>query len=475
LAALHVHHQHYSNMSHLSDQTTAGTKFKDLKLSKWLVAQCNQMGIQQPTPVQYHCIPSIIEGNDCIACAKTGSGKTLAFVLPILQVLCQEPYGVFAVVITPTRELAKQAEEQFQVLGKPINLRVTLVVGGEKWTNQAEELETRPHIVVCTPGQLCYHIKQNNAAPHLRRVRFLVMDEADKLLSGYFDEHLGPILAALPAKRQTLLLSATMTNAIEELQKICPKKPFYYEHKDPVVTVEELDQRYAVTPVDAKEGYLVQVLLSYFEKFKDNNMIIFTGSRKSCHTVYLMLKELGFSCSVLHSLLEQNQRWEAVTSFKSGLTRILVTTDIACRGLDIPVVNLVINFNVPEPEFYIHRVGRTARAGRAGMAITMVTKRDVQRVHAIEAEINTRLLEFKTNENVVLKILSQVTLAKRESEVEMELLKFDDKLKQHSLIERLTTGQDSGQSSTEDQYRRRKKELKRLGEGSRKRANIQQL
>ena len=203
----------------------ATARFQSFELSKWIVESCNSMGMTRPTPVQLECIPEILKGRNCVACAQTGSGKTATFAIPILQHLSKDPYGVFAVVITPTRELAIQIADQFRALGAPMKIRVAVTIGGLSSLTQSLEINQRPHVIVATPGRLAAHI-DSASPPNLKATRYLVLDEADRLLDGGFREDLRTIVDALPKKRQTLLFSATMggsvrRTAIGESKSVC--------------------------------------------------------------------------------------------------------------------------------------------------------------------------------------------------------------------------------------------------------------
>lgn len=202
--------------------------FQDISIKPWLITALDQLSIKTPSEIQSACIPPILDGQDVIGSAKTGSGKTAAFALPILQKLGEDPFGVFALVLTPTRELAFQIAEQFRVLGTSIGLKQSVIVGGLDMMSQAIELAQKPHIVVATPGRLVDHIKNSANAIHFKRIKFLVLDEADRMLTDNFAEDLEVIFDTLPKKRQTLLFSATMTPEIKEIQFSSTKKPFVY-------------------------------------------------------------------------------------------------------------------------------------------------------------------------------------------------------------------------------------------------------
>ncbi|MBN3303014.1 DDX49 helicase, partial [Amia calva] len=394
--------------------------FSSLGISDWLIGQCKQMGISKPTPVQESCVPAILEGRDCMGCAKTGSGKTAAFVLPVLQKLAEDPYGIYCLVLSPTRELAYQIAEQFRVLGKPLGLRDCIIVGGMDMVKQALELSKKPHVVVATPGRLADHIRSSNTFS-LKNIRFLILDEADRLLEQGctdFTKDLEVILGAVPAKRQTLLFSATLTDTLQELKGIAMNKPFFWESKSEVRTVDELDQRYILTPEKVKDAYLVHLIQKFQDEHDDWSIIIFTNTCKNCQILNMMLREFNFHSVALHSMMKQRQRFENLAKFKSSVFKILIATDVAARGLDIPTVQVVINHNTPGlPKIYIHRVGRTARAGRHGVSITLVTQYDIHLVHAIEEQNQVKLKEYSAEEAEVLKILTQVNVTRRECEI----------------------------------------------------------
>nr|CAI5868328.1 unnamed protein product [Callosobruchus analis] len=376
----------------------AVSSFTDLKLSNWIVKQCTAIGVKHPTSIQVNCIPKIMAGKDCIGAAKTGSGKTLAFALPIIQKLSEDPYGIFALILTPTRELAFQIADQFTVIGKPISLRICVIVGGMDMVEQGIQLTKRPHIVIATPGRLADHLESCNTFS-LSKIQFLVLDEADRLLSGQFDKQIKTIFHALPKKRQNLFFSATITDALEKL-KVTKTEVFMYEstsHSE-VATVEGLDQQYVLCPKDVRDAYLVQTVREFRGINSKGNIIIFTNTCKTCQILSMTLGEVGFENVALHSMLPQSQRLAALARFKSNTVKILIATDVASRGLDIPTVALVINHILPKlPKEYIHRVGRTARAGRCGKAISLITPYDIKLLQNIEEHIHIKLKEMNVD------------------------------------------------------------------------------
>jgi len=400
-----------------------------------------------------------------MGCAKTGSGKTAAFVLPVLQKLSEDPYGIFCLVLTPTRELAYQIAEQFRVLGKPLGLKDVIIVGGMDMIAQALDLSKKPHVVVATPGRLADHIRSSNTFS-MSNLKFLIMDEADRLLEQGctdFSADLEVILSKVPARRQTLLFSATLTDTLEELKTIAMNKPFFYESKSEVRTVEELDQRYILTPEKVKDAYLVHLVQTFQDQHDDWSIMIFTNTCKNCQLLTMMLREFKFPTISLHSMMKQRERFANLAKFKSNVFKILIATDVASRGLDIPTVQVVINHNTPGlPKTYIHRVGRTARAGRNGMAITLVTQYDIHLVNAIEEQIQTKLKAHPVEEKEVLKILTQVNVTKRKCEIRLESSDFDEKKEINKRKQMILEGKDP------DKEDKRKAELMKIKKQNKK-------
>ncbi|XP_044729265.1 probable ATP-dependent RNA helicase DDX49 [Chrysoperla carnea] len=401
--------------------------FLDLGVKPWIIRQCQEIGVKIPTPIQCNCIPAILNGKDCIGAAKTGSGKTLAFALPILQKLSEDPYGIFALILTPTRELAYQIADQFAVIGKAINLKHTVIVGGMDMMTQGQELTKKPHIVVSTPGRLADHIESCKTFT-LKTIKFLVMDEADRLLGGDFDEQLKIIFTDLPKKKQSLFFSATITDALEKLKGVTGNEVHIWQSTDEVLTVDKLTQHYVLSPYDARDAYLVQAIRTFRSQDEEGNIVIFTDTCKNCQLISITLNEVGFENVALHAMVAQKQRLASLAMFKSNLVKILIATDVASRGLDIPDVKLVINHTIPDvPKEYIHRVGRTARAGRYGLAISIITPEDVEKIYAIEELIGTKLTEYKVSDKEVGEIFTQVTVTKREAAIKLDEKDFFEK------------------------------------------------
>ncbi|CAG9864476.1 unnamed protein product [Phyllotreta striolata] len=405
------------------------TTFSDLQLNNWIIRQCATIGVKSPTPIQSNCIPQILEGKDCIGAAKTGSGKTLAFALPIIQKLCEDPYGIFALILTPTRELAYQIADQFAVIGKPMNLRHCVIVGGMDMVEQGIQLSKRPHVVVATPGRLADHLDSCKTFT-LSKIKFVVLDEADRLLSGQFDQQIQTIFKNLPKNRQNLFFSATITDTLEKLKGISNKDFYHYEAPSisDAATVEQLKQYYVLCPKDVKDAYLAQIIREFIGTNASGNVMIFTDTCKNCQVLSMTLNDVGFENVALHAMIPQQQRLAALAKFKSNTVKILIATDVASRGLDIPAVQLVVNHSIPKvPKEYVHRVGRTARAGRTGKAVTLVTPYDVALLKAIEEHINTELVELKVDDAEVGKIYTQVSVTKSEAYLKLDEGDFYEK------------------------------------------------
>ena len=306
-------------------------------------------------------------------------------------------------------ELAYQIADQFKVYGRSIKLRVSVVVGGVDMMVQMQELSSRPHIIVATPGRLADALVSCSDAVYLKRVKFLVLDEADRMLEPTFADDLATVLGAMPKQRQTLLFSATMSRNLEKLQALSMNDPFVFHASTKYDTVDKLLQQYVFIPQKVKEVYLVYLLQTLFQ---GKSAVVFVGRCRTAEILYLMLRELDIQVTALHSGMTQSDRIASLSRFRSGYIKTLIATDVGSRGLDIPQVEVVLNFDVPSaPRDYVHRVGRTARAGRGGQAVTIVTERDISLVHAVEEKIGKQLTELPIEEDQVLKMLNQVSAA----------------------------------------------------------------
>ncbi|EPS44734.1 hypothetical protein H072_1255 [Dactylellina haptotyla CBS 200.50] len=395
--------------------------FASLGVKPWLVTSLGAMAIKRPTPIQAACIPEILKGKNCIGGSRTGSGKTVAFAVPILQMWAHDPFGVYALILTPTRELALQLAEQFTALGSPQNLKLCLVIGGVDMRTQAIALAQKPHVIIATPGRLADHIRSSgeDTIAGLRRVRFVVLDEADRLLEEGFAEELMECLSVVPDQfgdpkkgrpaRQTLLFTATVTESVRALKagegrtrEKGGREVFVSEiDTDSLAVPPTLHQTYLFKPSTVHLAFLHTLLSTPLNVKKST--IIFTNKKFTAQLLSHTLKPLGHRVTPLHSDLSQRERTDSLGRFRAGAARILIATDVAGRGLDIPEVELVINFDVPrDPDDYIHRIGRTARAGKKGESITFVDEKDVLLVKAIEERVGREMVEYVEEEGVSL-------------------------------------------------------------------------
>ncbi|RFU79033.1 atp-dependent rna helicase dbp8 [Trichoderma arundinaceum] len=417
--------------------TDPNTTFSALSVRPWLVQSLGNMAIRRPTGIQKGCIPEILKGRDCIGGSRTGSGKTVAFAVPVLQKWAEDPSAIFAVVLTPTRELALQIYEQFKAISAPQSLKMILVTGGADMRSQAIALAQRPHIIIATPGRLADHIRTSgeDTICGLRRVRYVVLDEADRLLhatgSGSMLPDVEECLSVLPpaSERQTLLFTATITPEVRALKDL-PQRPgklpvFVCEVDTQMLAIPAtLSQRHIQIPVTHKEHYLHVFLLT--EANINKTVIIFCNRTTTAEYLHHLLRLLDHRVTSLHSKLPQRQRTDNLARFRASAARILVATDVAARGLDIQEVSLVVNYDIPrDPDDYIHRVGRTARAGRKGEAVTLVGQRDVELVLAIEERVGRQMEAWEeTGVNLETRVirdaLKVVGEKKREALLEME-------------------------------------------------------
>ncbi|KAL2003366.1 hypothetical protein VTN02DRAFT_4102 [Thermoascus thermophilus] len=397
--------------------TSAPKTFKDLGIIDSLCEACEALGYKAPTPIQAESIPLALQGRDLIGLAETGSGKTAAFALPILQALMEKPQSLFGLVLAPTRELAYQISQSFEALGSTIGVRCAVIVGGMDMVPQAIALGKKPHIIVATPGRLMDHL-ENTKGFSLRTLKYLVMDEADRLLDMDFGPILDKILKVLPRERRTYLFSATMSSKVESLQRASLSNPLRVSvSSNKYQTVSTLLQSYLFFPHKYKDIYLVYLL----NEFAGQSAIVFTRTVHETQRLAFLLRALGFGAIPLHGQLSQSARLGALGKFRSRSRDILIATDVAARGLDIPSVDVVLNFDLPtDSKTYIHRVGRTARAGKSGKAISLVTQYDVEIWLRIETALGKKLKEYEVEKDEVMVLAERVGEAQRQAITEMK-------------------------------------------------------
>ncbi len=376
-------------------------KFKELKLEKVILDAVEKIGYTEVTPIQELAIPEILKKKDLIGLAQTGTGKTAAFGLPIIDMLIKEnklDKKIRALIVSPTRELAIQIRDNILNYSQGTNIRCGVVLGGVNQTSQKNVLQKGVDILVATPGRLVDLINQRIA--NISNVEILVLDEADTMLDMGFIRDIKFIIGKTLKERQTLLFSATINNEVKELSKQFMKDPIIIKTKTDEVTADKIEQELYYVDSTNKVSLLLE-LLSTKEK---KTTLIFTRTKHGANKLAEKLDEFDIKTSVIHGNKTQSNRVKALQDFKTGKTKIMIATDIAARGIDINDLGLVINYDVPEKnEIYIHRIGRTARAGKEGKAISLCTSAELNNVKEIEKLINHKIKVIDHKYTMVLK------------------------------------------------------------------------
>jgi ATP-dependent RNA helicase RhlE len=369
--------------------------FQDLNLIEPILKALKTEGYTQPTPIQEQSIPIILDRKDLLGCAQTGTGKTAAFSIPLLQILYneraqhKEQKTIKALILTPTRELAIQIDESLAAYGRHTGLKHLVIFGGVSQNPQTDALRRGVDILVATPGRLLDLINQKYV--HLDQVKFLVLDEADRMLDMGFVHDVKKIIARVPSKRQTLFFSATMPSEIKQLADTILNKPERVEVTPVSSTAETIQQEMFFVDKGDKRDLLTHIL-------KDKNIktaLVFTRTKHGADKVVKDLSRVGITAEAIHGNKSQNARQRALSNFKNRTTRVLVATDIAARGIDVDDLTHVINYELPNvPETYVHRIGRTGRAGASGIALSFCDHeerdflKDIQKLIAISIPVN---------------------------------------------------------------------------------------
>lgn len=364
--------------------------FTDLPLDDDLLDALYDMRFDECTPVQEKCIPPILDGNDVIGIAQTGTGKTAAYLLPLLTLLKQQPHpqdAVNCLIMAPTRELARQIDQALQGFGYYMDINGVAVYGGndgERYEQERRSLKSGADIVIATPGRLITHMKLGGL--DLSRTTHFVLDEADRMLDMGFYDDIMKIARELPEQRQTILFSATMPQKIGELAKNLLHNPVEVK-----LAISKPAEKIKQSVYLCHEPQKARILQSLFKQEKPQRVIVFASSKIKVKDLAIALKRNHWNVEAMHSDLEQKQRDEVMLAFKAGRVDVLVATDIVARGIDIDDITMVVNYDVPrDAEDYVHRIGRTARAGREGRAVTFVNEKDRLALRSIE-----QLLEKK--------------------------------------------------------------------------------
>lgn len=363
--------------------------FKNLGIIDPILKAVANEGYTTPTPIQQQAIPLVLEGRDLLGCAQTGTGKTAAFAIPIIQLLSQHKQrrpGIKSLILTPTRELAIQIEESFAAYGKFADIRHTVIFGGVSQLHQTNALKRGVDVLVATPGRLLDLINQRFV--DLRQLEIFVLDEADRMLDMGFIHDVKKIIALLPKKRQTLFFSATMPPEIQKLADTLLTHPAFVEVTPPSSTVDKIEQRLFLTYKADKPKLLLYLL----DKKNIGSALVFTRTKHGADKVVKFLLKENVKAAAIHGNKSQNARQNALNDFKNGKLQVLVATDIAARGIDIDELANVFNFDLPNiPETYIHRIGRTGRAGNSGIAMSFCDPEELKDLKDIEKLIGKKI------------------------------------------------------------------------------------
>ncbi|MGL5328636.1 MAG: DEAD/DEAH box helicase [Peptostreptococcaceae bacterium] len=376
------------------------TNFKDYKLSNEILKSLNMLNFKTPTKVQQEVIPVALENKDVLVKSQTGSGKTATFAIPLCELVDWEENKPQALILTPTRELAIQVKEDVFNIGRFKRIKVPALYGKSSFDLQAKELKQKTHIVVGTPGRTIDHIKEGNFITD--NIKYLVLDEADEMLSMGFLEQVEEIISALPAERVTMLFSATMPEDIDALSKKYMKDPVTIEIEAKTLTVDRIQQ----------DGYRIEetgklnLLKDVTTIENPDSCVIFCNTQVKVESLYNELTKLKYPCDKIHGGMEQDERIKVMNNFKKGYFRYLIATDVAARGIDIDNITHVINYDVPVlRENYVHRIGRTGRAGKEGRAITFIMKSDERRIFEIYSYTGKELtMKMKPSKRLVMSL-----------------------------------------------------------------------
>jgi ATP-dependent RNA helicase RhlE len=359
------------------------TNFYGLGIAPKLLEILAKNRFVTPTPIQAKTIPLAIEGKDLIGIAQTGTGKTLAFGIPLMQNIAR--LKTRGLILVPTRELAAQVDEVLMHFGRSLGLKTAVVVGGASMHLQTRALSAKPHIIVATPGRMIDHLSKRQSL--LQDIGVLVLDEADRMLDMGFAPQIEKILVRVPRQRQTMLFSATMPQSIVAIANRHMHLPLRVEMAQPGTTVKEIDQEVIFLSANDKRAML-KVLLERYA----GSILVFSRTKWGAKKLAADIRALGHAAAEIHSNRSLAQRRSAITGFKTGAHRVLVATDIAARGIDVNNIELVINYDLPStPDDYVHRIGRTARAGKKGKAISFATPDQRRDIQDIERLIRTQL------------------------------------------------------------------------------------
>ena len=371
--------------------------FEEYKLHKTILKALDLLGLKQPTPVQREVIPQVLAGKDLIAQAQTGSGKTAAYAIPLCELVDWDENKPQVMILTPTRELAIQVQQEVLDIGKLKRIKIPALYGKHSFRMQEKDLKQKSHMVVGTPGRVLDHLERGTLFTGY--IKYLVIDEADEMLHMGFIEQVEEILSYLPEDRVTLLFSATMPKEVERLAGQYLKEPLRIKIEGEAISSRKIEHGW----YDCADTNRLELLMNLLKVHNPDSCIIFANMRSEVEAIYDALWEDGFSCARLHGGMEQWERGEVMRDFKKGLFRYLVATDVAARGIDVENISLVVNYELPaERETYIHRIGRTGRAGLTGQAISLLEDWEKSDLTYIEKLLQREIpqLELPTEQQI---------------------------------------------------------------------------
>lgn len=360
--------------------------FSNLGINENIVKTLNNNGIKSPTPIQNESIPYILDGKDVIGEAKTGTGKTLAFLIPVFQNISPSNNSTQVLIISPTRELAIQITDEAKKLNVNNSINILAAYGGKDIGSQVKKLKNNVHLIVATPGRLIDHLKRKNI--NLSKIKTIVIDEADQMLLMGFKNEIEEIMKSTPKKRQTLCFSATIDSQVKKLAYRYMTDPIFIDIKEATVTVDKIKQEVVETTDRWKQDSLCKVL----EEDNPFMAIIFCRTKRRADSLEVGLSERGIKCEKIHSDVPQAKRERIMKSFRNADIQYLIATDVAARGIDVSGVTHIYNYDIPEtPESYIHRIGRTGRAGEDGYTCMFVDPKNMPLLNAIEEKLGFKI------------------------------------------------------------------------------------
>lgn len=406
--------------------STSSSKFSDYGLDEALVEACTSQGYETPTEVQQNVLAHLRNPRDTVIVSGTGTGKTAAYALPILHHLLSDDKYFYALVLVPTRELAHQVHEVFASLGCSIGLRTTVLIGGIDIVTQGKSLAARPHVVIGTPGRTYYHLSNTKGISH-KSFRYIVIDECDKLLETDFEGELRSILDLLAHRKHFCLVTATQTQKVHKLKSKYLVDTLEIQSSTSDTLPTDLVQRYIFLPQKYKEVYLYDVL----RRAGAEKTVVFVSTCLLAEKVHRLLLKLGEDTACIHGGKPQPERTATIESFRKGSRSILIATDVAARGMDVPRVRLVVNYDIPNcHKDYIHRVGRTSRAGASGTTVTFVSQYDIEDFKRLERKLGSEMEEYNISPKDIEDVSEMVQDAKKEAEAEIKDEKIGAQLKE---------------------------------------------